>query len=254
MKLISFFGLLSLLFCLSCSQNDEEPLSLHQIENNSIQLFYGTKSGVTIIGGDGNYSYTSDSPLIKGKMTHTNYILFEPLGVGEATVTIRDGSGHSYILTISICYRTEHYTVKKTDAFVSGDNMTVGEQKELKEKALSTIPVKVGGGYEFVFTAFESDDKSSGIVSIYPTDDRNNFIEGTFETTLRKDENQLIYRTYTLHYQSTERTFVLMQYKDPLVKMINTVVMQFAEDVKGQFLPDYPEVEQVYTSQIVSFK
>ena len=35
-------------------------------------------------------------------MTHSNYILFEPLGVGETRVKISDSSGHSYILKVKM--------------------------------------------------------------------------------------------------------------------------------------------------------
>ncbi len=57
--LFSTFGLTS------CDKDSEEPLSLHQLENNILNLHYGYTGGVTIIGGDGNYSFSYESPLLK---------------------------------------------------------------------------------------------------------------------------------------------------------------------------------------------
>lgn len=41
--------------------------------------------------------------------------------------------------------------------------MTVAAQKELKEKALASIPVKVGGGYRFIYTKDQG-----GTAYVYP--------------------------------------------------------------------------------------
>lgn len=49
-------------------------------------------------------------------MTHSNYILFEPLGVGEARVKISDSSGHSYILKVKMNYKSEKIVVAKVIA------------------------------------------------------------------------------------------------------------------------------------------
>lgn len=37
----------------SCDKDSDDRLSLHQVVNNEIELYYGSKGGVTIIGGDG---------------------------------------------------------------------------------------------------------------------------------------------------------------------------------------------------------
>jgi len=53
--------------------------------------------------------------------------------------------------------------IVKQDAYVKGDGMTVAAQKELKEKALASIPVKVGGGYRFIYTKDQG-----GTAYVYP--------------------------------------------------------------------------------------
>ena len=237
----------------SCDKEDSgEPLSLVNIENNVSKLYYGYKDGVTIIGGDGIYSFSCESPLLKAEMTHSNYILFEPLGVGDATVTIKDSSGNSYLLTVTIAYRTQKIIVSKIGATVVGDAMTVGDQKELKEKALATIPVKVGGGYKFVYT---ERDKAKGIVLIYTDKYGDNGIEGTFErATVKNKDGNYSYTTYTMHYNGLNRTFILTKYSQVVLRSTGDYYgqFQFAEDLTEQYKTAYPNVEQVYTLQMIS--
>lgn len=243
--LFSTFGLTS------CNKNsDSEPLSLHQIKNNATNLYYGSKGGVTIIGGDGNYSFSCTSSLLKAEMTQRNYLSLEPLGVGNATVTIKDSSGDSYILNVTVAYKAEKIVVSKLDATVVGDNMTVGDQKELKEKALTTIPIKIGGGYKFVYTEGEDKDKVKGIVFIYPDKYGDNNIEGTFERAIVKSaDGSYSYLTYTLHYRNVNRTFIVSENRKTTVKPSQYQAIQLSEDLKEQYKTAYPNVEQVYTSQ-----
>ncbi|MCE5227849.1 MAG: hypothetical protein LLG05_18575 [Porphyromonadaceae bacterium] len=237
----------------SCDKDSDEPLSLDLVENNAIKLYYGSKGGVTIIGGDGNYSFSCESSLLKAEMTYSNYILFEPLGVGDAAVTIKDSSGNSYILNVTVAYKTENIVVSKLDATVVGDNMTVAEQKELKEKALATIPVKIDGGYKFVYTESEDQNETKGIVFIYPEKYGTDGIEGTFDRVIvKRDDGSYFYYTYTLHYRDINRIFILMEYSEPTGQSSEYQDLQFAEDLKDQYKTDYPNVEQVYTSQVIS--
>ncbi|MDR2765077.1 MAG: hypothetical protein LBB90_08615 [Tannerella sp.] len=238
---------------LSCDQATHDTLSLHEVENNAVQLYYGSKGGVTITGGDGKYSFSCESPLLKAEMTHRNYILFEPLSVGDATVTIKDSSGEFYVLNVTITYRTEDCVISKLDVTVVGDAMTVAEQKELKAKALATIPVKAGGGYKFVYTGGDELDETEGIVFIYPEKYGQDGIEGVFERVIVWHEvRKYSHITYTLHYDHISRTYIFMQYDEPTTKTspLEYVAFQFAEDLKEQYKIDYPNVEQVYTSQV----
>ena len=244
--LFSTFGLVS------CDKESDKPLSLDQVENNSMKLYYGSKGGVTIIGGDGNYSFSCESPLLKAEMAYRNYISLEPLGVGDATITIKDSSGDSYILNVTVVYKSENIVVSKLDATVVGDNMTVGNQRELKEKALATIPVKVGGGYKFVYTEGENLDTTKGIVFLYPDKYGENGIGGTFERAeVKGSDGHYSYTTYTLHYSNTNRTFIFMEYSAPTAKSLPYRALQLAEDLKEQYKTAYPNVEQVYTSQVI---
>lgn len=256
MKLKPIMWILLILFpsfsWISCNKETDKQLSLPDVENNATKLYYGSKGGVTITGGDGNYSFSYESPLLKAEMTYRNYILFEPLGVGDATVTIKDSSGNTYILNVTVAYKAEKIVVAKLDATVVGDNLTVGNQKELKEKALATIPVKVGGGYKFVYTEGEEQDETKGIVFIYSDKYGNAGIEGTFERVIVKgDDGSYTSVKYSLHYGDINHTFITMKYSEPDTKSTGYGLVQFAEDLKEQYKTAYPNAEQVYTSQII---
>jgi hypothetical protein len=236
---------------MSCKKETSEQLSLANIENNVTKLYYGSKGGVTIVGGDGKYAFSCESPLLKAEMTYRNYILFEPLGVGNAIVTINDSSGSFYILNVTVSYKSESFVVAKIDATVVGDNMTVGNQKELKAKALATIPVKVGGGYKFVFTEGEDLEKTKGTVFIYPDKYGNNGIGGTFERVMVKgDDGNYSHVTYSLHYNDINHTFIRWLSK-PTGQSSEYQPGQFVEDLKAQYQTAYPNVEQVFTSQVI---
>jgi hypothetical protein len=184
-------------------------------------------------------------------MTYRNYILFEPVGVGNATVTIYDSSGESYVLNVVVAYKTEHIVISQLDATVVGEAMTAGEQEELKEKALATIPVKAGGGYKFVYTQGDELEGQEGVAVVYPEKYGQDGIEVTFRHMVIKKDDGCAYLTYVLHYNDTVRTFIFMNYDKPVVRTSPPVDIQLAEDLKEQYLADYPNVEQVYTSQII---
>ncbi|MDR2138923.1 MAG: hypothetical protein LBP50_05190 [Tannerella sp.] len=236
---------------LSCDKKTEQALSLHQIEHNALQLYYGSKGGVTITGGDGAYSFLCESSLLKAEMTHSNYIQFEPTGVGEASVTIRDSSGESLLLHVTIVYKTKHVVISGLDATVAGDAMTVAEQKKLKAEALATIPVKTGGGYRFVYNGGEERAETEGTVFIYPETYGQDGIEGTFKETVVGNDSRNV--AITLYYSDTERTFVFREYEEPAVRSSPREyrAVQFAEDLTEQYQTAYPNVEQVYTSQVI---
>ena len=56
-------------------------------------------------------------------------------------MTITDAKGESVGLKVKIDYWSDKMKIVKLDAYVKGDKMTVAAQKELKEKALASIPV-----------------------------------------------------------------------------------------------------------------
>jgi len=110
----------------------------------------------------------------------------------------------------------------------------------------------VGGGYKFVYTEGEKLAETKGTVFIYPDKYGNSGLEGTFERAAVKDKNgNYSYMTYTLHYNAVNRIFILMEYSESTAKSSQYRAIQFAEDIKEQYKMAYPNVEQVYTSQVI---
>jgi len=113
----------------------------------------------------------------------------------------------------------------------------------------------VGGGYKFVYTEGEKLAETKGTVFIYPDKYGNSGLEGTFERVAVKDKNgNYSYMTYTLNYNNVTRTFIFMEYSESVLKSSPTNLyrqLQFAEDLKEQYKAEYPNVDRVYTSQVL---
>lgn len=251
--LFSFFSLA----LTSCNNDSDEPLTLHDVENNYLHLYYGTQAGVTIIGGSGDYTFSFESPLLKAEQTEKNYILFDPIGIGDAVVTIKDSSQKKYTLNVSITYRGEDFTISEVAATVVGDQMTVADQKELKEKAIETVPMKAGGVYKFVYTEGKYyDNKTKGIVYLYPTTTGATRTEGTFEreSVLKEDGTTYSHELYRLFFENTSHTFIygaVQKGATTYTAISSPYYLLFVEDLTDRFQADYPELEQVYTTQVI---
>ncbi|MCS2659259.1 hypothetical protein NXW67_04705 [Bacteroides fragilis] len=136
-----------------CDKEESDPLrigddSFNNIENGVWTAYYPNtnQTCITIYGGERPYTVSSNSDILKVNMDKfPNAFNYEILGVGDAEVTITDAKGESAGLKVKIDYRSDKMKIVKLDAYVKGDGMTVAAQKELKEKALASIPVKVGG-------------------------------------------------------------------------------------------------------------
>lgn len=258
-------GILLIFFCtvclISCDEDNTEPLSLYDVENHTIYLTYGTKGGVTIVGGNRDYSFTCQSPIVKGEMTHSNYILFEPLGVGKTTCLIEDKTGNTYVLNIHVNYATTSMSVYKTNALISGKGLSENQQNALKEKALATIPVKAAGGYLFVHTektdlnkTEPNQNKLKGIVYIYPEKIGENPVHATFERVLLKDGNDL-FLNYEYTLKSEDETW---HYVFKIVPKSKTSVSSqtkeeyvLIEDLKTKFVSDYAAADSAATYQYI---
>jgi hypothetical protein len=256
MKLRTISGLLLVLFSAfgwtSCGQEAPEALSLHEVENNAIQLYYGSKGGVTIRGGDGRYAFSCESPLLKAEMTYGNYILFEPQGVGEAVVQITDASGGLYVLNVSIGYRTEDIVIAEVEAKVVGEALTEDERAELSAKALESVPVKAGGGYHFVYTHGEEGDEVEGALVVYPDTHEHGGVEGVFKRVIARNDDGSFSFTYALRYRDENRV-LLLEHSQPAVKTspVEPRIVRFVEDLTERYQSDYPGAVQVYTLQLI---
>ena len=251
------FTLLATAFLLGlagCDKEESEPLrigddSFNNIENGVWTAYYPNtnQTSITIYGGVKPYTVSSNSDILKVNMDKlSDAFNYETLGVGDAEVTITDAKGESVGLKVKIDYWSDKMKIVKLDAYVKGDKMTVAAQKDLKEKSLASIPVKAGGGYQFIYTKDQG-----GIVYVYPDKYGEKYKEGTFTRSSLAVGNSS-YRKYEIKLDGMERTYIVQRYYPSKTRSVAMVPYGFYEDLLDQFTDDYPEVESVYTMQVVS--
>ncbi len=260
MKAEHVLNLLLLFFCTvcaaGCSDDEAQPLSLHGIEGHTIELYYGASGGVTIIGGGGGYSFTCDSPLLKAKMTHPNYILFEPLGIGKAEVTVQDRFGETYELTVNIVYRVETYEIFRADVVVEGENLTEEQQVLLKERVKSLSLVQPGDFLQFIYTegevpqgSYEEKQSIGGVAHVFlRTADKE--LHGTFEqAACYMPDNRFSHYEYLIRCNGGTYSYTFTHLENgggTKVSVIPRYIPFFlVEDFTERFNTDFPEVEKV---------
>lgn len=237
-----------------CDKEESDPLrigddSFNNIENGVWTAYYPNtnQTCITIYGGERPYTVSSNSDILKVNMDKfPNAFNYEILGVGDAEVTITDAKGEFAGLKVKIDYRSDKMKIVKQDAYVKGDGMTVAAQKELKEKALASIPVKVGGGYRFIYTKDQG-----GTAYVYPDKYGEKYKEGTFTHSSFEVGNSS-YRKYEIRLDGVERTYIVQRYYPLQTRSEAMVPYGFYENLLDQFIDEYPEVESVYTVQVIS--
>lgn len=251
-----FFITLFTIGCIfvSCSDDDDtKPISLKNIEDTTISLFYPneTKYSITIQGGDGNYSVKSaNEEVVKAEMISAIDVSFTVIGLGETKVTITDNSQNSLVLTVIVDYETHKYIVLKYDVRVEGGDLTENEKKAIIEKQLSKMPVKVGGGYKFIFT----DMPNAKGKLIYYTDkyEGSKIEEIAFEG--KEHDNPNFTGSFKWGYQfvlNNETRFLVFGRYYPTTKSTEKVPAALMEDVTQEVKIEYPKAELVIVSQQV---
>lgn len=255
MKSINLLGiLLLLLFITSCNKEDVEPITLHYVENNSIEMVYPNTDNhsISIKGGDGKYSASCNNvSVVEVELVQEKkMILLKPRSIGDAIVTITDESGNLYALNVKVHYSELNLIIDKQDVIVIGDKLSAIQKSEIEQKAIFTFPVKVSGGYKFIYNNDKDIDK--GQVFIYRENYDINATESVFEikqTEIDLNGVKQQYRTYVIVIDGTQREFVQTQYVAPNTKMSVKIPMALCEVLTDQFKAEYPDVEFVYTQQ-----
>lgn len=261
MKLINLIWIIIIMVS-SCSKDSYEPIQLHYatyndkpnpIENNQVNLLFRTsdKTQLVIFGGDGHYTISnSDATIANVTLTNNSFIDIIPLSTGNSTVTITDNSGGSYTLNITILHRKTNIIIDKQDVIVIGDKLSEEQKAEIQQKAALTLPVKVMGGFSFVYNLGEEVNK--GQVFIYNDKFGGEAVESVFEFKQIKIEINRFTQThpvYVITINGKQREFIVNKYVAPKSKGDMIVPMSLNEDLTELFKADYPDVESVYTQQ-----
>lgn len=255
MKLTKLSGiLLLLLFITSCNKEDIEPITLHYVENNSVDMVYPNTDNhsISIIGGDGKYSVSCNnvSVLEVELVQEKKMILLKSQSIGDAIVTITDESGNSYALHVKVHYSELKLIIDKQDVIVIGDKLSEEQKAEIQQKAILTLPVKVNGGFKFIYN--NDKDLSKGQVFIYKDNYGGEAVESVFEykrVEIEVNGGIQKYPVYVITINGKQREFIVNRYFAPKSKGDMIVPMALNEDITEQFKTEYPDVEWVYTQQ-----
>lgn len=244
--------LLLLLFITSCHKESIEPITLHYVENNSVDIIYPNTDNhsISIIGGDGKYSASCnnvsviEAEIVQEKMM----ILLKPRSTGNAIVTITDESGNQYVLNVNVCYKEINLIIDKQDVIVVGNKLSEAQKAEIERKAILTLPVKVNGGFKLVYN--NSEELNKGQVFIYNDNHGGEAAESVFEYKKIKLEVDGVIQThpsFVITIDGKKRVFVVNRYFASKSSMV--VPMAFNEDITELFKTEYPDVELIYTQQ-----
>lgn len=262
MRLNNIFATLLFSICTllisSCNDDDSlDPISLKDMDISDIKLNYPASSTYTypLQGGDGNYKVNCNKPeVVDAQISESNHekvLCLTVQALGDAIVTITDDSQNTLVVNVKVDYYTQRFVVSKQDVFITGD-LRDSEKKAITEKALETIPVKVSGGYKFIYT---DPEEPTGKVLVYKEKYGGEAIEGTFKRTSATTEHPVTgeheYHSYELTLPGEQRVFIMQEYK-PSERSSMIPLFAFYEDVKDRFTTDYPLLERVHTAQVIT--
>ncbi|MFV0535890.1 MAG: hypothetical protein ACK5M3_00795 [Dysgonomonas sp.] len=240
--------ILSVLF-FSCSDDNTIPITLKDKEGTTIRLTYLNENEYSfpLQGGDGNYSVKSnDDKVVKAKMISAIDFRLTIIAVGETTVSITDNSQNTLVLNVVVDYLTNKFVIVKHNIEIVGGDLTENEKQAIKEKYLAEIPVKVGGGYKFIYTDVFNESKAV----IYPDTYGDKGIETTFTIKELENVEGVKAGAYEVAIQEEKRVFVLQRYY-PSTKMTVSYPVALIEDITKKVQTEYPKAELVFTSQVV---
>lgn len=210
-----------------------------------------TKYSFPIQGGDGNYSVKSENEdIVKVNMISTIDFSIEIIGLGETKIAITDNSQNSLILNVIVDYETHSYIVKQQNVKVVGGDLTENQKNAIIEAQLAKIPVKVDGGYKFIFTD-RLNGKGEAIIYT-DTYGGNKKVETSFEMKEHGNENftEAYKWGYEIVFSVEKRIFVLGRYY-PTTKATEKFPMALMEDVTQEVQKEFPKAELVITSQLI---
>jgi len=233
-----------------CSDNDKidnEPLTVNGMREGIIILSYpdNTFSRISIQGGTYPYSVECKSDILKVRIDEDapTGFLYEISGVGDANVTVYDAAGDKITVPVRIEYSDISLRVSGFDVEVIGNNLTIAQHEELKEKALNYIPVEENGIYRLVYAG-----KDSGTLYVHKTAYDAYRYEGTFKKIEPKEES--VFGGYEFKFEGNTHNVYWELYSGPSTRKELTPHYSLNEDLTKQFLPEYPGLESLVIKQL----
>ena len=140
---------------------------------------------VGVDGGDGNYAIINgnDAVVTAAFVKNENgyqRILVTPKGIGETSITVRDGSGFSAMLRVKVDECVKFVWYKAKDGIVV-PGATEEQQENIADAFTNFFTVKEGGRYEMI-PDDESEMWQKGTLRVHPDDSAIAPFIGRYET------------------------------------------------------------------------
>ena len=197
MKLKQLFATLIILSCTlfgftACNDEDYAPIQLTEVNDNghlnhnTLQIdAYNPGESFLIYGGNGRYVIENKNDDIVDYRYDGHTLTIIPVGVGTATILIRDHAGSRMTLTIEVSNPTSFLKAISTEAKAYGDDMTGNQMKTLEKQMLEEALLQSGGDILLTYT---NKEYSIGSVTIHPGSSSRPIV-GTFRQTQKMTDN-----------------------------------------------------------------
>ena len=260
-KSTSILLLLFAFLAISCNKKESyEPITLsydaygptfdNQTKLITIPLF-GESLPILIIGGDGSFSITNNSQSLIGYTFDGRSLIIQAIMSGTGSIMIKDNSGNSYTLQITV-FRNELTEVKVSSfAIVRGVDMDASRKAALEQKIIADAPI---GGWR----QLGSDAIKTGVPFIirqYLTDTEDSEYK-EYTAVLQNDEQpqgQMPLLTpvmcwFTMKSNAEEFELYICQPfhldNGKLVRGYN-----FIREVTSRYIAEYPEITAAFEVQ-----
>ena len=222
------------------------------LKTNNITAYYQSSTTINIRGNKGECSAVSsneevaDFTIYDGDKKSITIYGHKP---GNATITVKDAAGQTATLHVSVEYWEQNWEVEKYEVVVTGELLTEAEIKEIEKKALSSVPVKTGGGYRLVYTDYLN---FKGDIYLYPEKRGDLSKKGAFEHV----HNAYVDGRTKLVVTVDDKTFEFMlSYYDGNIGTTRAVVGpnhrgMLIENLTDKYKPEYNNLEKVTVHQI----
>ncbi len=255
-----YYIILTVVFSLITSCKDKySPIYLvsvadhAQITDGYLELnSFSTGDKYLIRGGNGNYLIKNENETVVDYRYDGDTLTLLPVSIGKAHAVIADRSGNSYSLSISVNNPEDIYVVDSLSSEVEGDDLTKGEEAELKARIFEDSPVQPGGRFQFTYT---DASLAYGDVKLYPGI-TGNYTIGLFERTLKYTEDTgEPYQQIKAEMAGSTRlqyTFMLIENQTPSSsdttshKEENTTVSLIKEEVTAQYSGEFRGLTRAY--------
>lgn len=133
---------------------DEDPNVIFNNEDPAITLLAYRMEDCTYLvkGGTGRYTVQSSDEQVATAMCDGSRLTVHPVGVGRATVSIGDGAGQYYYLSVKVGYPYYQYAVIDSRVVLQGEGLSDEDQAALEKDMLNASigPVTIGN-YGFIY-------------------------------------------------------------------------------------------------------